>query len=326
MEKQYSKEFAEIIEGKIEGLDYITIGPREPSVWHDGTPAEPDEKDFAQLERDALRERVGVIVGQNGGRYVAFDPTSHQMILTARSDMIDPTKYKLNALGVPFSNQLHEPADPMKAAALIYQSEQRRMHNDADYEQRWKRLDHSDEVAFLKALLPTLKTEEEKEKVTHLIEQYALYTVRSQGYEEGRNDGSNLWGQRVIVSLRERLDKKELQILALKRIKWEQDIVARWAKKDAEKKAAKEAKKNAEIAAKEQAEKERAQKAKFAATVAAKRRNKTLRDEVAGRAWGARKKPTLLDRIKGLTGREKARRIVKDFHERNPKQKTALKD
>ena len=229
MEQGYSEAFKNIIKGKIEGVDYIVIGEREPRVWHDGESDSPYEMDFTQKEMEARKNDADIIVGSNGGLSGAFDPNTHTMIITARSDMIDVYDYKFTGLYIPFSDQKHEPADPMKAAALNYQAELAKREREDEYGRNWMHYDHSDEVAFLKAVLPTLNTEQDRAKVTHLIEENARYTVTSNGHKKGRNDEHPFMrvGQQFIIPLREALDKKELQTLALNHMKWQEALAAR---------------------------------------------------------------------------------------------------
>jgi len=226
MEKQYSKEFSDIIKGYIEGVDYIVIKEKEPRVWHDGEPDGNYDMDFTQMEISARSQNANVVVGRNGGLYGAFDPETHTMILTARPDMIDVESYKDKGLYIPFSHQTHEPADPMKAAALNYQFEIAKRQQDYSYGQHYGLFDHSDEVAFLKAVFPMLKTDADRAKVNMLIAQNARYTATAKGNGKSRNDehAPMSMGQKFIISQREALDKKEIQTLALEHLKWEQSL------------------------------------------------------------------------------------------------------
>ena len=237
MAKAYSESFKRIIDGKVEGVDYIVIRENEPRIWHDGEMDTPYEMDFTQMEINARKNGADVLVGANGGLCAAFDPNTHTMILTARSDMIEEYDYdtKCRGLYVPFSDQTHEPADSMKAAALNYQDEiDKRAKERDDYGRNWRHYDQSDSVAFLTAVLPTLKTKEEKEKVARLIEENARYTMTSNGYQKGRNDERVFMpaGQRFIIPLREKLDRKEMQALALKHLEWENNLFAEKGKEE----------------------------------------------------------------------------------------------
>ena len=126
------------------------------------------------------------------------------------------------------------------------------------------------------------------------------------------------------------VDKNEMQALALKHLKWEQEIPQKWAEEDARKKAEEEAQKKAA----EEAEKKAQEEAKLAKykenlqkDVAKKKKDHDLRNTMAEKLKQTRRKKGNLFQRLGLvkSGREKAMDAAKKFHEENPTQKTALR-